>query len=252
MADVVLIHGGGMGAWVWDDLLAELHKQAHQEIRCLAVEVPGCGAKRGRDIASLDNRDIAGELVDEIVAAGIRNATLVGHSQAGQLIPFVALHSPGLVDRLIYVSCSAPLPGRSILDTMGNGLQGSRDDQVGWPVDEVKTPLPGLFRAMFCNDMPPGHQEDFLARLGADTWPPATYTYVDWAYDHLGSMPATYVVCEQDQVLPPAWQRRFADILHVDRTVTVDAGHQVMNSRPAELAAIMLAEISRTAYPSLR
>ena len=42
--------------------------------------------------------------------------------------------------------------------------------------------------------------------------------------------------------LPVAWQEIFAERLHADRVVRIDAGHQAMNTRPHELAAILLAE----------
>jgi hypothetical protein len=130
------------------------------------------------------------------------------------------------------------------MDTLGNGVQGSSEDHVGWPVDEMKTPVFELFRAMFCNDMSTDAQEVFLSKLGVDTWPPATYTFSAWRYDHLDAVPASYVVCQQDQVLPPAWQRKFAETLRVSRILSIDAGHQAMNTRPAELAALLLAEAS--------
>ncbi|WP_396891131.1 alpha/beta fold hydrolase [Mycobacterium sp. Z3061] len=56
-------------------------------VRCFAVDVAGCGTKRGRDTSSLDVDDIADELVREIVAAGMEHVVLVGHSHAGMLLP---------------------------------------------------------------------------------------------------------------------------------------------------------------------
>lgn len=78
ISNLVLVHGGGMGAWVWDETVAALDDR----VRCLAVDAPGCGTKRGHDTSSLDVDDIADELVREIVAAGMKHVVLVGHSQA--------------------------------------------------------------------------------------------------------------------------------------------------------------------------
>lgn len=85
-------------------------------------------------------------------------------------------------------------------------------------------------------------QETFLAKLLHDTWPPNTYTQVDWRYDHLTAVPASYVVCARDRALPPAWQQRFAAQLGVERVLHIDAGHQVMNTHPEVLAEVLLAE----------
>jgi hypothetical protein len=40
--------------------------------------------------------------------------------------------------------------------------------------------------------------------------------------------------------LPASWQRRFAFTLRVDKTVTIDAGHQAMNTHSRALARILL------------
>ena len=63
-----------------------------------------------------------------------------------------------------------------------------------------------------------------------------------WRYDHLAAIPASYVVCERDNILPTAWQERFAERFHADRIARIDAGHQAMNTRPQGLAEILLIE----------
>jgi pimeloyl-ACP methyl ester carboxylesterase len=238
--DIVLVHGGGMGGWVWNATTAVVKVMAGERIRCLAVDVPGCGSKRGWNIADIDNRDIAANLVDEIRDSGVRDAVLVGHSQAGMVIPFMTALAPTLFARVVDISCSAPDYGRSIMDTIGTGLHGSSPDQVGWPLDEAKTPLDELFRAMFCTDMSPASATAFMKELGSDSWPPLTYAYTDWQYGHLEQVASTYVVCLRDQILPAEWQRRFAQRLHAKRLIEVDTGHQAMNTHPEDIAAIIL------------
>jgi hypothetical protein len=93
---------------------------------------------------------------------------------------------------------------------------------------------------MFCNDMAADQAAAFLARLGHDHWP--TLQALDetgWRYEHLPGIAASYVVCLQDQALPPEWQEEFATRLGVQRRVYIDAGHQVMNTRPHGLAEIL-------------
>jgi pimeloyl-ACP methyl ester carboxylesterase len=158
-------------------------------------------------------------------------------------IPRMVEFAPKLFRRLIYVTCSAPTPGTSLLKLMGNCLQGERDDQVGYPLDPKTTDIQDQYGVMFCNDMPPSQRAAFLTRLGPDMWPLSCYTYREWRYDHLGSIPSTYVICQKDMSLPPRWQQRFADTLRVGTRVGIDAGHQVMNTRPQALAAAIFAEV---------
>ena len=242
--DLAFVHGGGQGSWVWDETIAALTTRSPRA-RCLALDVPGCGTKRDRDISSLDVGDIARELVAEIAASGMQSVVLVGHSQAGMLIPRMVEYAPTTFSRLVYVTCSAPSPGKSIMQLIGEGLQGRREDCVGWPLDEKTTPITELFREMFCTGMAPDEQETFLAKLLHDSWPPKTYTQSDWHYDHLTAPPASYILCDRDKSLPAAWQHRFAARLCVERTLHVDAGHQIMNTHPELLAEILLAECGR-------
>ena len=239
--DYAFLHGGGQGGWVWDETIAALAAQTGGAFgRALALDAPGCGEKRGRQGEDLDNDAIAAELVADIEAAGLRDVVLVGHSQAGQVLPLMAELRPDLFRRLVYVSCSAPPPGRSTLDMMGQGLHGENPDGVGWPV--LGDDIAARFRAMFCNDMTPAQADAFLGKLGTDMWPAPTYSFSNWRYDHLGATPATFVICLQDQSLPAHWQERFADQLKVGRRVRIDAGHQAMNTRPHALAEALRCE----------
>ncbi len=88
-------------------------------------------------------------------------------------------------------------------------------------------------------------QEGFLDKLEQDAWPPVAYTHTDWRHDHLASVPCTYVLCMQDQVLTPHWQRIFAERFRCDETVHIDAAHQVQNTRPQALAEVLLALAAR-------
>jgi pimeloyl-ACP methyl ester carboxylesterase len=242
MTDFAFIHGGGQGSWVWDETIAALASQSGGTARSLALDAPGCGLKRGRDTAQIAYGEIIAEFVAELEASGLRDAVLVGHSQAGMVLPLVAAARPDLIKRLVYVTCSAPLPGVTTLQQMGQGVHGDDPEQVGWPVDPETHSMDARYRIMFCNDMDAAETEAFLAKLGSDGWPMCCYSEVHWRYDHLAAIPASYVLCLRDEALPLAWQERFAERLHVDRLVRLDAGHQAMNTRPQALAEILLAE----------
>ena len=243
MPDFAFLHGGGQGSWVWAETIAQMQALAGDGLRCLALDAPGCGTKRGRDTSAIAFEDIARELVEDIHVAGLRDVVLVGHSQAGMPMPLMAELAPDLFVKLVFVSCSAPLDGVSTLEQMGNGLQGAQPEQVGWPVDPATTSMAERFCVMFCNDMSDAEADAFLGRLGQDQWPASSYSHREWRRDHLAAMPVSYVLCERDRSLPPAWQETFAARLHADRIVRLDAGHQAMNTRPRELAAILLAKV---------
>jgi pimeloyl-ACP methyl ester carboxylesterase len=241
--DFAFLHGGGQGGWIWEETLAALHAQTGGGFgRALVLDVPGCGAKRGRRTDDLTLEDVARELVADIETAGMREVVLVGHSQAGQAMSLMLRLRPALFRRLIYVSCSIPLPGQTVTQMMGTGRQGTHANEVGWPFDPATEKLSTHYPSVFCNDMDRAQARALMARLGRDAWPGQTYSFTDWRYDALGAVPATFVLCLRDNILPMAWQETFADRFKAERRVRIDAGHQVMVSRPHALAEVLRLE----------
>jgi pimeloyl-ACP methyl ester carboxylesterase len=238
--DYAFLHGGGQGSWVWDATIAALAAQSGGG-RALALDIPGCGTKRGRQTDQLTLDEVAAELIADLERSGMRDIVLVGHSQAGTVLPALLRRRPDLFRKLIYVSCCAPLPGQTIMQMIGTSRHGERDDEVGWPGDPTGAPG-ALYSQMFCNDMEAGEAKAFLERLGQDVWPPQAYAATDWSYEGLDAAPAAFVVCLRDGILPPPWQERFAERLNAKRLARIDAGHQVMNSRPHALAEILRLE----------
>jgi pimeloyl-ACP methyl ester carboxylesterase len=245
--DYAFVHGGGQGSWVWQETLAALERQLGAKAgKLLALDVPGCGVKRGRCTDDFGMDDIGAELIADIEAAGAKDVILVGHSQGGQALDFMVKQRPALFRRLIYVSCSAPLPGQNVLQMIGTSLHGENGAEVGWPIDPETSTMAQRFTLMFCNDMTDSGTSEFLAKLGKDMWPKQSYSFTDWSYAHLGDVPATFVLCLKDLSLPPSWQEIFAGRLKVQRVLRIDAGHQAMNTRPEGLAEILIQEALQT------
>jgi pimeloyl-ACP methyl ester carboxylesterase len=236
--NIALLHGGGQGSWVWADTVSALRLESNNAANSVALDIPGCGAKRGRATEHLDPLTVARELLDDLERAGMRDIVLVGHSLAGNVLPAMAELRPDLIRRLVYVACSLPLPGQTVVQLMGNGLHGSNDSEVGWPVDPRKVAMRDRYDVMFCNDMTEVQRNAFLAQIGHDNWPMQYFSNTQFDFKH--QTPATYVLCLRDRSLPVSWQETFASRFHADEIVRLDAGHQVMISRPHTLAEVLL------------
>ena len=234
-SDFVFLHGGGQGSWVWNETIAALEQQTDGGFgRALALDIPGCGAKRGYATERLDVSDIVSGLLADIKAAGFNDVVLVGHSQAGTILPRLIEARPDLFRRVVYVSCLAPLPGQTPLNWRSTMPEADSALTNAAP--------PGTrerYRAMFCNDMPLETAEKFLDNLGRDSWPSRSYEMSEWRYDHLDAAQGSYVICLKDATLVPSWQVMFAERLKAKRLIRVDAGHQVMNTRPHALAELL-------------
>ena len=237
----VFLHGGGQGSWIWDETVAALKLLGSDRLdQLLALDIPGCGRKREQATKTLSVSDILDSLLGDIDAAGIGNAILVGHSQAGTILPLLAKAKPDLFQHIVFISCLAPVGNQTALNwrtempdadsaVLNKHPHGSRD----------------FYRQMFCNDMAVDAADAFLDKLGRDQWPPSSYEMSGWDYDHLADHSSTYVLCERDQALLPIWQEMFAERLKVKETLRFDAGHQVMNTQPEKLAEMLL-EVPRS------
>ncbi|MBW8784896.1 MAG: alpha/beta hydrolase [Novosphingobium sp.] len=234
------VHGGGQGSWVWDETIAALELQAGPgKARCLALDAPGCGTKRARDTSAMGWDEIVDDFVHDIEVSGLSNVILVGHSQAGTVLPSIAERRPDLIRKLVYVSCIAPDPGLTVIEMSTQRLHGMKDTPAGRALNDESMAQSERNRVMFCNDMHANVADAFLARLGEDGWPRSSYEARDWPYEHLAEVPGTYVLCLADAILPPEWQERFAERFHCNHMVRIDAGHQVMNTRPHALAEVL-------------
>lgn len=238
--DYAFLHGGGQGSWVWAETIAAMRQQAPSAIgRVLALDVPGCGTKRGRDTGSIGMDDIATELLADIAAARLREVVLVGHSQAGSVMPHMLTRQPEVFSRAVYLSCSIPLPGQTVLGMVGNSLHGTNPDEIGWPADPQTHSMEQRFSLMFCNDMDAPQKSAFMEKCGADAWPMSSYAHTGWRQDQLGAVPSSYIQCLRDGILPLPWQEIFAKRYKTERTIRIDAGHQAMTTRPHTLAEIL-------------
>lgn len=242
MTDFAFLHGGGQGSWVWDETIAAMKAQSGSAHRYLALDVQGCGAKRGLDTSAIRFDAIIGELVGDVRDAGLGDVVLVGHSQAGTVLPRMAGSAPELFARLVHVSTIAPDPGLDVIEMSSRRMTAERSEAVNRSFFDETMPAAERFGLKFCNDMAPDQAAQFLAKLGEDNWPRSSYEVSDWNHLAAGAVPVSYVLCLRDAVLTLPWQERFAERLGATSLLRIDAGHQVMNSRPQGLAEILLAE----------
>lgn len=227
MASFVLVHGAWHGAWCWEKVMPHLHRRGHQAV---AVDLPGSDPT-----ASFD--DYANAVL--AAAEGFDEPILVGHSMAGQTIPLVAAHRR--VSRLVYLCATLPDVGRSLFDQMESepGMinpeylkgVGEPDTQncISW-IDE-KIALKVLF-----SDCEGTTAVEAFQQLSPGALFPATQPF---SLPALPSVPSTYVMCVDDNMVSPAWSRRVVGTrLHAD-LIEMPGGHEPFLSRPAHLAEVL-------------
>ena len=226
----VLIHGGSFAASCWDRLVPLLPPPAH------AIDLPGRGG-RPRPIAGLTVADFVDAVVHDIEASDLRDVVLVGHSLAGITMPGVAARVPDRLKRLVFVSCTVPGDGASILDELDPEVRALAEvnalDTSGGMLDEPTA------RAMFCAGM-----DDATTRFTLESMVPEAVQVTAEAVSLAGltgpaaHVPRTWIRLDRDVVVTPAKQEAYATRVGAD-ILALDAGHMAMISHPQELATLL-------------
>lgn len=247
LAPVVFVHGGAHGAWCWEPLLPFLDGDA------LAVDLPPKSVRGGSrrlepvpELGTLTVADFADSVVRDVDAAGFERFVLVGHSMGGLSISEVARRVPDRVEHLVYVSCMVPPDGSSAIEALPEELRQMTRQAVEDARHGGDNPIGGLdeetTRFMFCNDMDEDQTRFVLDRTGTEAAvilaEPVSRAGIP------AELPKTFVKLLRDQSLPPDHQDVLVQNLRdspggVVDVVTIDAGHDVMISRPKELADVL-------------
>ena len=229
---LVLVHGGGHGAWCWAPTVAELTADT------VAVDLPPVSIRGGPgrhqevpECGALTLADWAAAVLDATTAAGWDRFVLAGHSLGGATIAEVARRAPARVARLVYVSAVVPAEGGTVLDMLPAPLL---ERFAGGLTDDA-------IREMFCTGMDEDQTRFVLDHVGTEVVGVLTE-----AVSRRGTpraMPVTFLRLARDNALPPTTQDACIDRLRgeVDlvEVIELDAGHDVMISAPAVLAAVL-------------
>jgi len=224
VANVVLVHGGAHGAWCWDRLIPFLRADARVE-RVWATDL--CGHGRRSDAKPLEQiglRDYHESLLEDLERENLRDVVLVGHSLAGITIPAVACLAPDRIRRLIYLTTTNPRRGSSVGESMADPRS---PVSRGIDVEEA-----------FCSDLDEQTAAWLTNQLGPQ--PAGPMLEPIQVVSGPAGIPQTYIVCEEDQVLPVDYQLEQADTIGVDEVVRFASGHSAFASRPRALASLLL------------
>jgi pimeloyl-ACP methyl ester carboxylesterase len=231
--DIILIPGFWLDASSWDEVVPALRAAGHTTF---PLTLPGLES-RDVDRSAITLRDHIDAVVSVIDSLGPDPVVLVGHSGGGDVAHGAVDARPGRVARVVYVD-SGPLGDGGVI----NDELPSRDGEIPLPDWSVFSPehltdLDDRLRAAFRERAVPEPR-----RVAIDH----QSLHDDARYD----VPVTIIACgfTADQVR--SWIEQgepevleLAKIRQVD-LVDLPTGHWPQFTRPADLAATILAAIS--------
>ncbi|ADJ14541.1 alpha/beta fold hydrolase [Halalkalicoccus jeotgali] len=250
---VVLLHGGLIDAahLSWGEVITPLAER----FRVVVPDLLGYGDSDRPDLAYSTERHVA--VIESFIdAIGIDSASFVGLSVGGSVALGLALRSPERVDRLVpvasyglgrelpngrltYALSRLPALNRLSMAALRRSRRLTRASLGGIVTDPESLP-PELVETVYELVQHPdagrayrswrrhevsssGFRTDYRSRLGE----------ID--------APTLFVHGREDEVFPPRWSVRAADLMGVECWVVPDAGHWVPRERPEEFAERVIA-----------
>lgn len=157
---------------------------------------------------------------------------LVAHSAGGATVPLAAARTS--VERMIFAAAILPEPGQSIYEAIGPATQ---EAIMGVSVDNGDGTRSFDFD-LLASLVPPDQREAYLAFLRATQRKQGMAAIHQPWPGQMPDIPRTYILCTEDQIIPPDRQRAFATALGVT-PIEIDSEHSVFAAKPEALAAIL-------------
>lgn len=226
MADILLVHGSGHGAWCWEETLPLLRAAGHT---ARAIDLPSHGA---------DSTPLSEVTLDSyaqaIVGALGHNTVLVGHSMGGYAISAAAQLAPDKVAQLIYLCAYVPQDGLTLVQMRMQMPQQPivaaarmRPDGISYTVD------PKAARDLFYQDCARDTADRAIARLCPQATAPTHEPF--HVTPELAALPRHYIRCLNDQTIPPAYQRTLTEGWPAKDVQDMSCGHSPFYAEPQGL-----------------
>ena len=163
-----------------------------------------------------------------------RPRILVAHSAGGATIPLAAALLP--VDRLVFVAAIVPEAGQSIADALGPDVVAAIGAVTNDNGDGTRSFNLDLLASLALPEERDAYLEFLTSTQRSQGWLAINQP---WPGASIPDIPRDYVLCTEDQIIPPEMQRAFAARLGV-RPVEIASVHAVFAFRPQQLAEILV------------
>lgn len=228
MATFVLIHGAFRGGWAWQRVRRLLQAEGHE---VFAPSLTGAGERAHLCDAAITLETWINDVVALLEAEDLRDVILVGHSQGGVVIAAASERCAARLAHLVYLDAPVPNDGQAAVDLLPAEVRahfGNAPRAAMLPPSPLQTD--GEFSA--------AEVQWINARLTAQVTAPS-YEPVRLSNAAALALPRTYVFCARTpDFFPSSFTRRRFDAEGVPYRL-LDAGHDVMLSQPALVAALL-------------
>jgi pimeloyl-ACP methyl ester carboxylesterase len=236
----VLIHGTWHGGWAWDEVIGHLSSHGH---RAYAPTLAGHGP--GATRTGITHEDCVKSVVTFVREHRLDDIILVGHSFGGTIVQRAAEEIGNRITRTVFLDALVLNRNESVfeilptafLDSLQASHNGGQNATSAADLSEFAVPPWETWRDNFMQDAVEEHAWLTWEQLAPE---PAQVNLdkLDLSrFYSLNTIPRSYVYCRHDRAMPPGYfHPGMSSRLGEFKLVEMDGSHEVMFSRPAELA----------------
>ena len=233
MAAFLLLHGAWHGAWCWEPLVRLFGAEHH----VVAPDLPGSSQATANAAGRFGLGDHIAAAVEALDGIGRSDVIVVAHSYAGMLARAIEGLRPDRLAHVCYIEALLPQPGQAVLDLVPEaardsflaGLRERPDGPVLLPPDVSRFAIPDTLLA-----------DEIALRLLPQPYRTFTEPLPIPVSNAPRSIARTYVFASDRNPNP---YQSFIDHLRTDakcRVVGLAGGHELMLTRPHEIADLLL------------
>jgi pimeloyl-ACP methyl ester carboxylesterase len=225
--ELLLLHGAGLGAWIWNTTKGRLTVPAQ------AVDLPG--RSDGVNPGSVTLQDCVDHVVTLLHAADAP-PIIVAHSFSAQIAAVAASQHPERVRAIVLVGGIVPESGKSFLTTLPFPARLVLGVVIRLSRPGVRLPRVAVVKE-YCNDLDEATTQMVLDRIS----PEVPRLYLDPVHWQRlpAHIPLIYIKLLDDRSILPAKQDEIVRRVRATRVETLQGGHLAMLSRPGDMAATL-------------
>jgi len=219
---VVLIHGAGLGAFIWQDMKLDW--------QVLRINFQNRG--NGPANIGLRYQDYVDEVVQQIDNWTVDKIVIVGHSIGGCIALNIAARYPGRVIGFIGIAAAIPLKGGSFVSCLP-------------PVKRILLPTimrvfgtrppDAVIKKRLCRGLDAEQSEKIVSRFTFES----LKFYTDDCDGKIPKVPKLYISTTDDTEMPAQTQKRMIKNLKTKEVAKIDSGHLPMLQEPFKLSHLI-------------
>jgi pimeloyl-ACP methyl ester carboxylesterase len=231
----VLLHGSWHGGWAWEPAAWCLREHGH---RVYTPTYPGHRPGETRD--GIRHDDYVAAVTSFIERMDLRDVVLAGHSFGGSVVSRVSQAIPARLKRLVFHTAFVLEDQESVIDNMPAGQRALFSVEAKSSPDGTVVCPWEVFRDDFMQDAAELDARSVWERLVPQPFEPWAER-LDLKEFHRTSLPKSYIAVRDDRALPTgAWHPGMSSRLGAFKVVEVGGSHEMMFTRPAELARALI------------